>query len=116
MTKWDEDSLDPTHGDDVGLVHEIAESARSGDENVAAFAQIIDVLTEWPAAVGNAWAKHGAITHPTRFVEDLDGELAGGDDNDDEWLSTHAVASGIEVASGGVRLWRSELLRLAHEL
>lgn len=113
----DDGVLDTSHGDEVRLVHESTQAARSGDENVTALAEIVDLLTHWVATVSGAWAKHGLVAHAASLVEDLDSKLAGGNDDDHQRLSTDAVAAMIIAGESVVDLWTmtAELLGLAHQ-
>ncbi|KAI6951517.1 hypothetical protein KC348_g65 [Hortaea werneckii] len=68
--------LDATHGQDIRLVHEIAQTAWSCNENIATLSELFERDSLGKTAVSDTWAQHGAVAHPTRVVEDLDGQLA----------------------------------------
>lgn len=110
------DSLDTSHGQEVRLVHQVAEAAGGRDEDVTTTTELLTHHTHGKSAVSDARAKHGAIAHAACFVENLDGELARWDDDDDQWLCFHGVLSRIVPIGSGVGARGLQFLGLAHEL
>lgn len=110
--------LDTAHGQDVGVAHEVNQATGSGDEDVTALAQILDLLAHWVAAVSSAWTQHALVTHLARLVEDLDRQLAGGNDDQDQGLGADAVTAVVVGGQCGAVgwTWAAQLLRLTHEL
>lgn len=110
--------LDAAHGDDIRLIHERAHTSGGGDENVAALAEIAHLLAHRVATVGGAWTEHGLVAHAARLIENLNRQLARGDDDDHKGLGANTVAACVIAGLGVVDSWARapKLLRLAHEL
>lgn len=103
-----------TQGQDMRTLNEVDETTRRGDQYVASLGKLTDLITNWTATVGDARAKHGTVAELASLVEDLDGQLASRDDDDNQRLSTNL--GGVEVNHGRVGTRSSELLGLAHQL
>jgi len=99
--------LDTAHGEDVRLVHQVAETARSGDEDIAALTEIIECHAHGHATIHDAWAQHGPVAHATGLIPRLHRKLARRHDDNDEWLGPDLLETR--------RLGSAELLGLAHQ-
>lgn len=95
-------------------VHEVLETPRRGNQNIAALAEFHDLLRDGSTAIHHTRAKHGAIAESSSFVEDLSGKLTGRSNDQDEWLRADTVSLRVEPSSIGTR--SREALGLAHEL
>ena len=95
--------------------HDVNETTRSGNEDVATFSQFSHLLTHGTTAVCNAGTQHRSIAQTSSFVEDLAAELTSRSNDEDEWLSPNSVRLSIE-AIGQVGSLGGELLGLAHQL
>lgn len=114
----DDRVLDATHGEEIRLIHESAQTTGCGDEDVATLAEVVDLLTHRVSTVGNTRAEHALVAHASSLVKDLNSELAGRNDDDHERLSADAVLAGVVRVGVGVDLWArsAQLLGLAHQL
>lgn len=97
-------------------VHQVTETTRRSDKDVAALAKLLDVVSQRDTAVAADRAQHGTIAEATGLGEDLHGQLAGWANNDDERLGTNSVDARIVVGSFEVRTAALKLLCLAHQL
>ena len=97
------------------IVNELNKPTRRRDQNVAALLKLRFLLSNGAAAVGDARAQHGAVAELAGLVEDLDGELTSGNDDNHKRLGTDARVDALLV---GRRVWAgsSQLLCLAHQL
>lgn len=110
------DLLDAVERQNLRTVHQVAETAGSRDEDVAALLELLDVVLERHAAVGADWTEPGAIGDATSEVENLVGQLAGWAHDDDQWFSTDAVNIGVIFRSSGIHTRSTNLVDLAHQL
>jgi len=110
------DLLDSTHREDVRPVHEIDKATGRGDEDVATFAEFLNVVAERNAAVAADGTEHRTVAKATSLIEDLLGELAGRTHDDDKGLSADPVDIRVVVGCLRIRTRALELLDLAHEL
>jgi hypothetical protein len=108
-------SPDTSKRQDVGLAHDIDESTRSGNEDVATLVELSNLFTDRATAICDAGTKHGPIAQTTSLIEDLAAELASRSNNKNQRLSTDAVTVRVE-AVGKVGTRSSKLLGLPHEL
>lgn len=99
----------------MGLVHEVHESSRSADEDIAAFLQLISLVTHRSATIHHTGAKHRAIAQSASLVEDLGRKLPSGRNNQHQRFGTDGIGPRIK-ARGQVRTRGSQLSRLSHQL
>ena len=99
----------------IRSLHEVAQSSGCADQNIASFLQAGDLVKHWAATVNDARAQHRAVAKLSGLVEDLNGQLTAGTNNEDQRLSTHRGVN-ARSESGRVGSRSGELLRLAHQL
>jgi hypothetical protein len=99
----------------VWLCHEVKQTTWSGDKDIAAFGELLFLLTNWCTTVGNTRAKHRAIAETATLIEDLAAQLAGWGNDENQRLSSNCVAIGNK-AIGKVGTRSSQFLGLSHEL
>ena len=112
----DDRELYTAHAQPIWAIHEILETTRSANEDIAALGKLVEACARWVAAVSDTWTKHRAIAHAARLVEDLNGKLTGGNDDEDQWLGADAMNPSVEGAGSGVGARCLELLGFAHKL
>jgi hypothetical protein len=105
--------LDTAQGKKMGTLHEIHETARRCNQDVTAFTKFVHLFRTGSTTVNDAWAKHGAITETTGFVEDLRGKLSSRRDDQYQRLSSHSVRAGPRTCEIGT--WCGKLLGFPHE-
>jgi hypothetical protein len=106
--------LETTERQQIEVLHEIHETTRCGNENIAAHLQLFALITSRSTTVDDARAQHSAVAESTSLVEDLAGQLSSRADDEHKRLSADAVCEG--VVPSGIRTRGRELAGLAHEL
>ena len=99
----------------MGLVHEIHESSRSADEDIASFLELISLVTHRSSTIHHTGAKHRTIAQTAGLVEYLGRKLSGGRNNQHQRFGTNSIGHRIK-ACGQVRTRGSQLSRLSHQL
>ena len=107
-------SPDAPQAEDMGTVHQVAETTGRPDQHVAATSKVGNLLAERGPAVDHRRTQHRAVAEATSLVEDLGGELARWRHDDDQGLGANAVGRGIEGRR--IRTRSGHDLGLAHEL
>ena len=110
----DDGVLDTTKRQDMRLVHEVDETTRSANQNVASLLQLHALLTDWTTAIDDAGTQHRAVAETASLIEDLSGQLTSRGNDDDQRFSTNRVKVLIEALA---EIWArgSQLLGLSHQ-
>lgn len=110
-----EDSeLETSERQQVHVLHEVHQTSRSGNEDVAPHLELLALVPAGGAAVDDARAQHGAIAETTSLIEDLARQLASGADDENERLGTNSVSQ--RIVSRRVGAGCRKLASLAHQL
>lgn len=107
--------LDTAQRQNVRLSHEVEQSTRSTDQNVASLLEFQTLSRHWASTIHDARPQHGSVAKTARFIEDLRRQLTGRRNDQHKWFGSHCISGRIEPSSK-VRTCSCELLCLAHEL
>lgn len=94
---------------------EINETSWSSNENITALSDLVELIAARATTIHNTRTKHRAVAEATRLVEDLNGKLTVGANDEHEWLGTKEIAR-VWDESRRVGTLCTQLLGLAHEL
>ena len=97
----------------VWTAQEILQAARRSDENVAALLKLLGLVARMSPTIYDARSKHGTVAETASLVEHLPGELTGRKNNEKQRLC--AVPIRLRIELGGIPLWCTQLLSLAHQ-
>lgn len=111
----DDHEFQATERQVVRPIHKVNQSARGRNQDIATKSQLVHLVADGTATVDHAWTKHASVAKLAGFHENLNGQLAGGNDDTNQRLG-----AGDRVEARSVGNWvgaRSrQLLRLSHEL
>lgn len=94
-------------------VDEVQQTARGRDKDVTSLAELVDLVAEGATAVDNTGSEHATVAKLAGLHEDLDGKLASGYHDANQWLGTHRRAGSTRRRIG---TGSSKLLGFAHQL
>jgi hypothetical protein len=107
-------SLEAIERQEIELRHEVKQSSRSGNENIAPHLELLSLQPGGGTTIDDAWTKHGAVAQSTSFIEDLACKLTGWANDKDQRLRTHAIRQWI--VANRVRTRGGQETGFAHEL
>ena len=99
----------------MGLRHEVKQTARSCNKNIAAFGKFGSLITGRTSTIRNTGAEHRAVAETTSFIEDLAAELTSRGNDQDQRFGSDTIGVFVEPV-GQVGSGSCQLLDLAHEL
>lgn len=99
----------------MSLLHEIEQTARSGNQNVTSLLKLLTLEASRSTAISNTRAQHGPVAQTTGFIKDLSGQFTSGADNQNQRLCSNGMFPWVE-SFREVRSRSSQLPRLAHQL
>lgn len=111
----DDHELQATKSQILRAIHEVQKTTRRGNQDVAALAELIDLVTDGATTVNNTGPQHAPVTELASLHEDLDRELTCGHHDANQGLGTSRLID-TRPKRGRVGTRRGELLRFSHEL
>lgn len=99
----------------VRLVHEVEQATRRADQNIAAFLELLSLVTDGSTSVHDAGTKHRTVAKTASLIKDLGRKLAGRSHDENQRFSTYGVDGRIK-ASSQIRASSCELFGLSHQL
>jgi len=75
----------------IRAAHQIDQSAWSTNEDIAALAELLNVILDLHTAIAADSQQFGAIGDASALVENLVSKFASWHDDDDKWLSADLV-------------------------